>query len=185
MLQIRGKVYGWMKKNNKGMSLVEIIIVIAIVGILAVASISLAGNIKYANTQKAVESIEDKLDNLQVTTMSKATKQYLYIYRVGGNYYAKVSSTATTDRSNALFDDKGTKLSNSAMTIYYDSHTGAGKVMVGSDNFIRICYNRAGAFYYQGSGSTTLGTNCDKIYVNGSREYAITLVEETGKHYVE
>ena len=185
MLQTRGKVYGWMKKNNKGMSLVEIIIVIAIVGILAVASFSMAGNIKYANTQKTVESIEDKLDNLQITTMSKATKQYLYIYRVGGSYYAKVSSTATSNRNDALFDDQGTKLSNSALTISYKPHVGDSKVLVGSDNFIRICYNRAGAFYYPGSGSTTLGTNCDKIYVNGSREYVITLVEETGKHYVE
>ena len=184
MLRTRGKVYGWMKKNNKGMSLVEIIIVIAIVGILAAASVSMAGNIKYANTQKAVESIEDKLDNLQVTTMSKASKQYLYIYRKGGNYYAKVSTTATTNSNDSLFDDQGTKLSNSSLTIYYAKDNGS-KTMVDSSHFIRICYNRAGAFYYPDANSTTLGTNCDKIYVKGSREYTITLVEETGKHYVE
>lgn len=172
----------WMcgKLNNKGMSLVEIIIIIAIIGILAVASLSLAGNIRYANTQKAVENIGDKMDSLQVTTMSKSQKQYLYIYRVGGDYYAKTTTDCLSSFDNKVLDDKGTKLSNSALNISYVPHNGEDEVTVGPSNFIRICYKRSGGFSYSASGTT-----CDKIYVKGSRTYTITLAEETGKHFIE
>ena len=65
--------------GQNGITLVEIIIVIAIIGILASTSVMMIGHLHYANTQKVVRTLDSSLDALQVRTMSKAGSSYLYI----------------------------------------------------------------------------------------------------------
>lgn len=68
--------------GQNGITLVEIIIVIAIIGILASTSVMMIGHLHYANTQKVVRTLDASLDALQVRTMSKAGSSYLYIYKL-------------------------------------------------------------------------------------------------------
>ena len=58
-------------RNQNGITLVEIIIVIAIVGILASTAVMMIGHLHYADTQKVVKTLDSSLNELQVKTMSK------------------------------------------------------------------------------------------------------------------
>ena len=66
--------------GQNGITLVEIIIVIAIIGILASTSVMMIGHLHYANTQKVVRTLDSSLDALQARTMSKSGSSYLYRY---------------------------------------------------------------------------------------------------------
>ena len=52
--------------NQKGVTLVEIILVIAIIGILAGTTVMVIGHLRYADTEKAVKTVDSSLDKLQV-----------------------------------------------------------------------------------------------------------------------
>ena len=76
-------------RDHKGITLVEIIIVIAILGILASTVVGMLGHLHYADTQKVVKTLDTSLDALQVKTMSKTGQFYMYVYKSGGNYYVR------------------------------------------------------------------------------------------------
>ncbi len=169
-----------MKTNQKGMSLIEIIIVIALVGILAGTSVTLIGHVHYANTKKTVESMDSALDKLQVNSMSKQDKTYLYIYKLSDGYYMKQLTDVITTFDGTKFDSNGTKLSGNSTQVYLESESGT---LVDGNVFIRISYKKSGVFDKETiTGSTELGTNVDKIVVKGNGTYTITLVGATGKH---
>lgn len=160
-----------MRNNQKGMTLVEIIIVIALIGILAGSSVVLIGHIGYANTKKTVESIDVSLDKLQSTAMSKKEKQYLYIYKRDDGYYMKQLSEKLDVLDSTKLDGNGTKISGKDTEIHIDSPSGT---IVESDTIIRIKYTRSGVF--------DTDTNVNGIVIEGKGSYTITLVKETGKH---
>ena len=57
-------------RDHKGITLVEIIIVIAILGILASTVVGMLGHLHYADTQKVVKTLDSTLDQLQVKAIS-------------------------------------------------------------------------------------------------------------------
>lgn len=71
--------------GQNGITLVEIIIVIAIIGILASTSVMMIGHLHYANTQKVVRTLDASLDALQVRTMSQS-RQFLSVYLQAGQW---------------------------------------------------------------------------------------------------
>ena len=85
-----------LKRNRNGFSMVEIIIVIAVMGLLASSAFSLTNYLKYADVQKALKTIEDQINKLQVTSMSKKDKQEIRIYKVGNDTYLKVGPASMT-----------------------------------------------------------------------------------------
>ena len=103
--------------NQKGVTLVEIILVIAIIGILASTSVMLIGHLRYADTEKAVKAVDSSLDKLQVQTMSKADTPYLYIYHLSDGCYMKIMNDDVTSFDSSKFDKKGVKLSNNRVDI--------------------------------------------------------------------
>ena len=107
--------------NQKGVTLVEIILVIAIIGILASTSVMLIGHLRYADTKKAVKTVDSSLDKLQVQTMSKADTPYLYIYHLSDGCYMKIMNDDVTSFDSSKFDKKGVKLSNNRVDIYMES----------------------------------------------------------------
>ena len=168
-----------MKIDQKGMSLVEIILVIALVGILAGTSVSMIGYVHYANTKKTVEAVDAALDKQQVNAMSKAGKSYLYIYKLSDGYYMKQLTDELTTFDGTKLDTNGKKLSGNGTEIYLESESGT---LVDGSSFVRICYKKTGIFDKEVLVDGTECTNVEKIVVKGNGTYTITLVEETGKH---
>ena len=169
-----------MWKNQRGMSLVEIIIVIAVAGILTGTSVMMFGHIRYANTQKVVETVDTALTRLRASTMSQEGRRYLYIYRLPDGCYMKLldDGTVTQVGQSGGLDDDGTKLCGSNTEIFRSDGT-----LIEDDEFIRVVYTKRGLFG-TGAGSVP-GINTDSIEIRGSGTYTIHLVRETGRHYIE
>ena len=114
--------------GRNGITLVEIIIVIAIIGILASTSVMMIGHLHYANTQKVVRTLDSSLDALQVRTMSKAGSSYLYIYKLDNGYYTRVLSDNLGSFDDTKLTSDGTKLCNNTIKIRKDSKIGRAHV---------------------------------------------------------
>ena len=83
-----------MKDNRtKGFSMIELIIVIAIIGIMTAMATLGFGYIQSGNVRAAANSIVADLSQMKYDAMSKQDKPFMYIYKVGGKYYSYCSST--------------------------------------------------------------------------------------------
>ena len=106
-----------MKINNKGLSYIELILVISIATLLTgLVSISM-GTVNRNNVQKAASSLESGFKTAQVSSMAKGSERgALYIYNRGGKCYysigsigneeTKISSTACKVNINISGDNK-------------------------------------------------------------------------------
>lgn len=159
-----------MRNKHKGFSMIELIIVIAIIGIFTgLASISF-GYIKAGNVRSAVQTVDSNLSRLRLDTMSKATKPYMYLYRLGDNYYMYCTNSASVDTSVA----NGTKIANSNVEIKID-----GAPLSNSPCIIG---------FQKGSGAFLGGTPQEISFSDSNGQgtiYILKLVNETGKHYIE
>lgn len=165
----------YLKLNQKGMTLVEIILVFAIVGIMAGSAFLIIGHLRYADTEKAARAIDSALDKLQVETMSKSGSRYLYIYHLGNGCYMKVLSEDLTTFDSSKLDNSGKRLANNTVEIYMDSEDSAHKV--DGTTFIKVTYTKALTF-------DSTNTNVSNIIVKGGPTYKIQLVTDTGKHFL-
>lgn len=163
---------GGLARGNKGFSMIEIIIVIAVMGILASSAFSLSNYLKYADIQKAVKNVENQINKLQVSAMTKKTKQEINIYTLAnGESYMKIG------KAPMLMDNAGIKLSNGAMVI--QGVDAAGNTFTATDtNPIKLKYQRSGVF--------STDTNVNQIVIKGkTTTYTIKILKNTGKIKVE
>ena len=164
-------------RDQNGITLVEIIIVIAIVGILASTSVMMIGHLHYANTQKVVSALDSSLDKMQVTNMSKTGRYTMYVYKLSDGYYCRILADKTFDVSQLSSD--GTKLCNNSITIKGCSGNPVVEKEVGDSGYmIKISYTKAALF-------DTAVTNVDSISIDGVPKYSLKLVKDTGKHFVK
>ena len=104
--------------NEAGVTLVEIIIVLAIIGILASASVLLIGHLHYADTERVINNIDTSMNELQIKNISKAEQSYLYIYHLSDGYYMRILSDDLSGFDSSKLNGDGTKLSNNTIEIY-------------------------------------------------------------------
>ncbi len=160
--------------DHSGMSLVEIIIVVAIIGILAGSSYAMFNNIKSANMKDTVETIDSQLDKLQMQTMSKSGNPYMYIYKLSDGYYMKVLNEKLDTFDGSKLDANGSKVCGTDVDIYLRKSGVTDELIDMSGNFIRIAYLKSMEF--------SSDTNVDSVVLTGISSYEIKLMKETGKH---
>lgn len=158
-------------RNQNGITLVEIIIVIAIVGILASTAVMMIGHLHYADTQKVVKTLDSSLNELQVKTMSKTGDYYMYVYHLSDGYYVQILSENLPAFDASRLTTDGKKLSNNTISICQDG------VELPEDGYMKIAYTKQATF-------DTTNTNVQTIRIEGVPEYSIQLVYDTGKHFV-
>lgn len=158
-------------RNQNGITLVEIIIVIAIVGILASTAVMMIGHLHYADTQKVVKTLDSSLNELQVKTMSKTGDYYMYVYHLSDGYYVQILSENLPAFDASRLTTDGKKLSNNTISICQDG------VELPEDGYMKIAYTKQATF-------DTVNTNVQTIQIDGVPEYSIQLVYDTGKHFV-
>lgn len=161
-----------LQSDQRGFSLVELIVTVGIVAIVAGLSINLISHIGAANSEKVVQSIDIAMSKVQVNAMKKAPdeKPYLYIYSVGDTYYYIISTNSSYDSST--MGSNGVEL-GSGVKIYKES-VAAGN-LVSSTNPIKISYMKDGSFI---EGIPT------SFIIKGKGSYTVKLNKKTGKHFV-
>lgn len=163
-----------MKKDNRGISLVEMIIVIAI---LAVVSGGVAIGIGSALSKPAEEctkKITDSLKNARVSTMGKNTVK-LYLYSDTDGIYLKEEVLVTDGTATS----KTIRIGQRGVEVSYQvtgdsSYTSLG----GEGNPLTLSYKRTTG----GFNEVSSGKYCEYIKVKkGNREYTLQLYSLTGK----
>lgn len=174
----------WMKMNNKGMSLVELMVVIAIITILGGVGIMGVNAMTGKPAQKCAQQIVYSLEKHRTSTMGKVSAKYVLTRDANGDIYAieylsnNDTIDPTTDQASKI------KLGDSKMkiTFWQVGSSAATLYSLESGNGLVLEFDRSsGAFKKQDDGSY-----CTEIIVErGGRTHKITLVPLTGKVYMQ
>ena len=164
-------------RNEAGVTLIEIIIVLAIIGILASASVLLIGHLHYADTERVINNIDTSMNELQIKNISKAEQSYLYIYHLSDGYYMRILSDDLSGFDSSKLNGDGTKLSNNTIEIYGTDAGGSRVAIKGTANYIKVSYTKSGSF-------DSSITNVKEIAIEGTPQQTLTLVFDTGKHFI-
>lgn len=159
--------------NNKGFSLVELIVVITIMGILT-GTITLSYKLVTGSyVKECAYNTEFQLNKARQLTMGKS-RVVLKIYRDSeGTYYSELI-TYDADQTTVLSTEKN-KLGKKSVILKYSTDNSTYKTLEKSEAF-SVEYDRA-------SGAMKDKSNCVKeiIYSNGTKEKKIILYPDTGK----
>lgn len=173
-------------KDNRGFSLIELIVVMAIIALLIGGTAIGIRILSYTDTEKITKTVDQSLHKLRIDTMSKGNLyHYLFIawndtkeeYEIG-----YVTGTVALNGTNwddgsvsTISNRKG--LCSSKVTISYSDHSiGSDLQEISTSNDVLLLQ------YYVHSGA--FQSNCRMIsIVNGSKNTSIHLVGKTGKHY--
>ena len=164
-------------RNEAGVTLIEIIIVLAIIGILASASVLLIGHLHYADTERVINNIDTSMNELQIKNISKAEQSYLYLYHLSDGYYMRILSDDLSGFDSSKLNGDGTKLSNNTIEIYGTDAGGSRVAIKGTANYIKVSYTKSGSF-------DSSKTNVKEIAIEGTPQQTLTLVFDTGKHFI-
>lgn len=167
--------------DEKGFSLVEAIICLAIMGILSVSAFYLSNHVKYADTKRCAKVLNQKIEIARMRALSKKGDWHLYIYADGNSIYYQVSDKDAVDRS------KGEKLGDSNIDVFFTCRT-KGSVTPSSESKITGSVEVDMRFYKSTGAFRENAANVlyDSIRIKGhdGSEYVINLVEKTGKHNI-
>ncbi|MDD7350145.1 MAG: prepilin-type N-terminal cleavage/methylation domain-containing protein [Clostridiales bacterium] len=164
-------------KNNKGFSLIELIVTIAILALFSTGVLAGLGYLEMANSQKCVAKIDSGLMTLKSRNMANSNRTYMHIYQYNdGKYYLAFSEAADYDEA-CNFNPKGTDdvIGNRKLKISY-----LGKE-IGLNECIHIGINKKDGSFDEKPHLSALST----ITVEGSTTHSINLVTATGKYYKE
>lgn len=174
-----------MRKNNKGFSLVELIVVIAIMSVLLgifVYSISLVSG---RDAQKCANNISDALDQAKSYAMAKSgsTDAYMEIRKMGNNFYIAefyVPNSPVKDTGYTLIDTE--KLGSGNVKI--SCNVGGSSYEIQGANKLKVTYDRLNGSFKQANIAGNTG-KLQSIVVTRGRTYQLTMVQSTGKHTLE
>jgi prepilin-type N-terminal cleavage/methylation domain-containing protein len=168
------------KLNNGGFSLIELIVVMAVVVVLAGAFINSMSMLNGRRARACREELLSKLDGVRTTTMGKRTATAT-VEKDGTGYVLKVSTTV----DGSSYETKEYKLASSKVTLYYSTDPAGGDRKEINPS-LTIEFDRAsGALKPQAkdpADPTAADTYVRYIYaVQNGKEYGIRLYPETGK----
>lgn len=161
-----------MKKNNKGFSLVELIVVLAIMAVLTGSVVTYIGTYGSTKVKNCMREIENHMSETKVCAMSK-TSAYMIIYANNTGVY--VTSVQGSLKETDKVGEKGLKVTYASQRSR-NSYTAVGET---ETTGLKIEYDRA---------SGALKKNADGKYdvyaiqiSNGNSTHTIEIEPVTGK----
>lgn len=184
-----------LKNKNKGFSLIEIIVTIAIMAIVTGAAVSIYSFINTHRIEKLAGNTADCLNDLRSDSMSKQKEYCLVIRRDDDdNYLGEIYYY-----DGAQWKENSEKLIGSVGKL--EVETGAGTVAVSAGQGLVIAYEKSGSLKCMKSVHLIGGANSyisaalspsvasvssyriKYKYANQNR--TLTIADVTGKHYIE
>jgi len=160
-----------MKKNDKGFTLIEIIVVIIVIGIVAGISALSLSTLNSASAKSCSSQLNAYISKCRVASLSRAGDVYIIVKmqsgKVIGEYY---------EDSN-LKDTK--TLSDGRANVSYKVGVTTFELRDGQE--LKLSFNQStGALNPQTVGGKDF---CEAIYITGgTKTYTITIVPSTGNH---
>lgn len=176
--------------KNKGVTLIELIVVIAILGIVAGGIALTFSIVNSADIQGCTQSIDTTLEETKNECMSKTEQTCMVLYKSSdvnhtGYYIGRVPISALTTYTPTPETD--TKVGGNKIQITV-TLVSSGTIDV-SSNAVYFTFDRgSGAFapMYKDVPAVSTGDYPAAITItNGSKTSVINCVQATGKHFVE
>ena len=184
-----------MKKDNRGVTLVELVIAIAIMGILVGFFVVGTGYINNSVAKGAANSIKTGIGQTRVKTMGQK-ETYLYIYKDGQSYMMETVNKGSKT-GDPITTEKKEKIAKSKATVSFkiNKNTGGsiGPTTIDGSNYLLIGFNRENGkldlsgetLNFDGTSKTvTSATDESSIVINvvsGPYDYEIKVHAATGK----
>jgi prepilin-type N-terminal cleavage/methylation domain-containing protein len=163
-----------MRKDNHGFTVIEVLVVIAIIVILTTGIALGLNSVTSANVNKATKTVDAQMKKLRFTTLSKEENYSLYIYKKGSFYYCEIAPT-NTSYTNLK---SGVKLGKKGMEVQYSEVGNDSFKTVNGSKYIEIAYNRS-------NGTFKNNENYTKIkFEAGAKSKVIILANSTGRHFI-
>jgi prepilin-type N-terminal cleavage/methylation domain-containing protein len=174
-------------KNNKGFSLVELIVVMAIMVIVSTGIVTILLSLSDYKCKAGAETICTYLNNTKSEALAKQSAYMnIELDTTDGNYYVTTSKNPTYDKDSKLGKN---------IVISYDTNFSTG-IAVDSTHSIILTYSRgSGAFQYMkkvsGGSYVDMADSsgnyiyCKAIHIQNAKKtkgYTITLNKDTGKY---
>ena len=191
------------KMSNKGFTLVELIVVVAIFTILLGLAVPSLNSILGFRVNRAANSIASALDRTKIEASSRLVGEMKLEKRADGYYISYYLDRGKVGGASHVTEDDPEKIAPARTEISYTSSDGSSHVMAAGDSLI-LTYDRATGGFLP-IQSTVIsqeeilndlkagkdvplqktGTYCTSITVSGGRRYkTLSLIKETGKYSI-
>lgn len=176
-----------MKRNTRGFTIVEIVVVIAIVSVLAGVGVYGVSQLTGFHAREGADSIVNSLTQARVAMLGKskgAGNMAWEIYCNDGDYYVRTVYNVGT--SEYYRDEK--KIVDSKVKVYVGETTKNTLTDAGNTTLLLLGDGQSKRYYFNRSTGalcdTTGATVNSNAYINveqGRKDYDIMIVSKTGK----
>lgn len=168
-----------MKRNNSGMSIVEIVVIVAMLAILTGTGIYGIGQLSGFRAREGADSIASSLTEARIAMLSKAKyngNMAWELYRKDNKYYVR---TVYNVGSGEYYRDEKQIVEGTLKSVQYGTST-TSLSSLAEDAGYRVYFNRATGALCDGSGNA-LSNNIYFRVTHGKKDYDVYIINKTGK----
>lgn len=168
------------KTNQQGFTLIELIVVMAIMGILAIGSVAGFRLLDSGSAKHASELVLSKLDYIQLANMTKAKNYTLEISKspATGDYVMKV--VVSSGPSGSTVEETETLELKDGEIAFYNNLNEI--ITVSSSQTLTVSFRKDSGGVKEYSPGRTVNRI---IMKSAGQSFSIRLVTATGKHFIE